>query len=145
MSMMTMNSKSVYFAVFVKPWKKLAIAELARFIRQMGFEWIELPVRPGFPCEPETIEKTLPEAVRVLGEEGVQVLNITASLPLTDERLYNGSLKAGVKMNRVIFERQEGENYWDAEKHCRKTLDEASVRSMRTRSACKTITAGACR
>ena len=120
-----MKGTDVYFAVFVKPWKSLSLPELARHIRQLGFEWIELPVRPGFPCEPETIEKTLPEAVRVLREEGVQVLNITASLSLTDERLYTGSLKAGVNMNRVIFDRQEGENYWDAEKRARKTLDEA--------------------
>lgn len=113
------------FALFVKPWKNLPIPELARHIRQLGFEWIELPVRPGFPCEPETIEKTLPEAVRVLREEGVKVLNITASLKLTDEKLYSGSLRAGVHMNRVIFNRQQGENYWDAEKQARKTLDEA--------------------
>src|SRR5512143_3317452 len=118
-----MKGTDVYFAVFVKPWKSLSLSELARHIRQLGFEWIELPVRPGFPCEPETIEKTLPEAVRVFREEGVQVLNITASLSFTDERLYTGSLKAGVNMNRVIFDRQEGENYWDAEKRARKTLD----------------------
>jgi sugar phosphate isomerase/epimerase len=120
-----MNGMDVFFAVFVKPWKNLTILELARHIRQLGFEWIELPVRPGFPCEPEGIEKTLPEAVRLLKEEGIQVLNITAALPLTDERLYNGSLKAGVKMNRIILNRGEGENYWEAEKRCRAVLDAA--------------------
>lgn len=120
-----MEENKVYFAVFVKPWKRFSLAELARHIRKLGFEWIELPVRPGFPCEPQTIEKTLPEAVRVLREEGVKVLNITASLPLTDESLYTGSLQAGIHLNRVIFNRQEGENYWDAEKRARKTLDEA--------------------
>ena len=120
-----MKEKGVYFAVFAKPWKKLPISELGKHIRRLGFEWIELPVRPGFPCEPETIEKTLPEAIRVLREEGVQVLNITASLPLIDERLYRGSIKAGVNMNRVIFDHHEGENYWDAEKRARKSLDEA--------------------
>jgi sugar phosphate isomerase/epimerase len=120
-----MKVNDIYLAVFAKPWKHLSIPELARHIRKLGFEWIELPVRPGFPCEPEKIEKLLPEAVRVLGEEGVKVLNITASLPLTDEKLYAGSLQAGIHMNRVIFDRQEAENYWDAEKRARKILDEA--------------------
>jgi sugar phosphate isomerase/epimerase len=120
-----MNDKTLQFAVFVKPWKSLSLSDLVRHIRRLGFEWIELPVRPGFLCEPEAIEKSLPEIVRVLGEEGVKVLNITASLPLTDERLYSGSLKAGIHMNRVMFDRHEGENYWDAEKRARKLLDEA--------------------
>jgi sugar phosphate isomerase/epimerase len=121
-----MNENLQQFAVFVKPWKNLSLAELGKHIRKLGFEWIELPVRPGFPCEPEVIETGLPEAVRVLREEGVQVLNITAALPLNDERLYAGSLRAGIKMNRVIFDRREGENYWEAEKRARLIMDGAS-------------------
>jgi sugar phosphate isomerase/epimerase len=120
-----MNENNVYFALFVKPWKDYSISELANHVRKLGFEWIELPVRPGFPCEPETIDKSLPEAVRVLGEEGVKVLNITADLPLTDERLYNASLRAGIFMNRVICGIQGGENYWNAERKVREKLDEA--------------------
>ena len=120
-----MIANNVYFALFVKPWKSLSLRELIKHVRELGFEWIELPVRPGFLCEPDAIESALPEIVRVLGEEGVKVLNITADLPLTDERLYSGSLSAGIHMNRVMFNRQEGENYWDAEKRARKLLDEA--------------------
>ena len=120
-----MNENPLRFAVFVKPWKNLPFAELVKHIRKLGFEWIELPVRPGFPCEPEIIETALPEMVRVLREEGVRVLNITASLPLNDERLYEGSLRAGIKMNRVIFDRRENENYWEAERRARRSLDEA--------------------
>ena len=113
------------FALFVKPWKSLSLPELGKHVRRLGFEWIELPIRPGFACEPDTIEKSLPEAVRVLGEEGVKVLNITTALRLNDEHLYHASSKAGVSMNRVMFERQAGENYWDAENRARKALDEA--------------------
>jgi sugar phosphate isomerase/epimerase len=82
-------------------------------------------VRPGFPCQPETIEKSLPEAVRLLAEEGVKVLNITAALPLHDERLYQASISAGIHLNRVMFDRQLGENYWAAEKRARAALDKA--------------------
>jgi sugar phosphate isomerase/epimerase len=113
------------FAVFVKPWKRLPILELARHIRRLGFSWIELPVRPGFPCEPETIETDLPLAARQLDEEGVSILNVTVSLPLTDERLYAGCAKAGIRMNRVMFDRRPDENYWQAEKRARLALDSA--------------------
>jgi sugar phosphate isomerase/epimerase len=122
---MTMPESSIYIAVFVKPWKSLSLPDLARHIRELGFEWIELPVRPGFACEPETIEKSLPEAVRILGEEGIKVLNITAELPLDDERLYSASVKAGIRMNRVMFSCPPGENYWTAEKRVRRLLDAA--------------------
>jgi sugar phosphate isomerase/epimerase len=120
-----MPEPPIIFAVFAKPWKRFSLPELGRHIRGLGFEWIELPVRPGFPCRPETIEQSLPEAVRLLGEEGVRVLNITADLPLDDERLYAASARAGIRMNRVMFDRREGENYWAAEKRARARLDSA--------------------
>jgi sugar phosphate isomerase/epimerase len=120
-----MNADSQQFAVFVKPWKSMALPELARHVRRLGFEWIELPVRPGFACEPAAIETALPEAVRVLGEEGVRVLNVTVELPLNDERLYQACAQAGIRLNRVMFNRQPGENYWEAEQRSRTALDEA--------------------
>lgn len=67
--------------------------------------WIELPVRPGFACQPENIERDLPQAVKTLADLGVSILNVTVALPLTDERLYAACAAAGIKMNRVIFGR----------------------------------------
>jgi sugar phosphate isomerase/epimerase len=119
-----MNTRQNSFAVFVKPWKRLAIAEMGQHVRKLGFGWIELPVRPGFACEPETIEHDLPRAVKTLSELGVGVLNVTVSLPLDDERLYAASVAAGVKMNRVIFGRG-GLGYWEAEANARRQLDRA--------------------
>ena len=42
-------------AVFAKPWKSLPLPQLAAHINTLGFDWIELPVRSGFPVEPEKI------------------------------------------------------------------------------------------
>lgn len=111
-------------AVFVKPWKALALPELGAHVRKLGFEWIELPVRVGFPCQPQTIERDLPEAVRILGEEGVRILNVAVDLPLDDERLYAACAGAGINLNRVMF--QTGKrNYWEAENDARRQLDRA--------------------
>lgn len=111
-------------ALFVKPWKSLSLAELGAHVRQLGFEWIELPVRPGFPCQPESIEQDLPRAGQILNDVGVQILNVTAALPLDDERLYAACAAAGVGMNRVMF-RTEGKPYWEAEEAARRQLDAA--------------------
>ena len=109
-------------AVFVKPWKSLALPALAAHVRKLGFEWIELPVRPGFACQPETIEHDLPEAVKILGDHGVRILDVTVALPLGDERLYAACAAAGVGMNRVMFG-TAGKRYWEAEQAARRQLE----------------------
>lgn len=111
-------------ALFVKPWKERALPELALHVQRLGFQWIELPIRPGFPCQPETIEQDLSRAVRIFADHGVQILNVTAALPLNDERLYAACATAGVGMNRVMF-RTEGKGYWEAEAAARQQLDAA--------------------
>ena len=111
-------------AVFAKPWKALALPDLAEHIKKLGFDMIELPVRPGFPCQPDNIEKDLPNAVKLLAEQGVRVLNVTVDLPLDDERLYVACAEAGIGMNRVMFRRKDMD-YWSAEAKARRKLDSA--------------------
>lgn len=112
------------FAVFVKPWKSMALPELAQHVRHLGFDRIELPVRPGFAVEPEEIERGLPRAVQLLGGEGIQVVNVTVALPLDDERLYAACAACKISMNRVIFGRG-GLGYWEAEAKARRELEAA--------------------
>lgn len=111
-------------AVFTKPWKELPLPDLARRVRALGFDLIELPVRPGFQVEPDKIERDLPAAARLLAQEGVRLLNVTADLPLDDERLYAACAEAGIGMNRVMFW-QRDMDYWSAEAEARGRLDAA--------------------
>ena len=111
-------------ALFVKPWRALDLPALAQHVRWLGFDLIELPVRPGFQVEPDEIERDLPAAVKLLGEHGARVLNVTCSLPLDDERLYSACAAAGVGMNRVMFW-QRDMDYWAAEADARRQLDSA--------------------
>ena len=111
-------------AIFTKPWKALSLPDLAEHIKSLGFDQIELPVRPGFQVEPDNIERDLPAAVKLLGEHGVRVMNVTTDVPLDDERLYGACAKAGIKMNRVMF-RQRELDYWTAEAEARRQLDAA--------------------
>jgi sugar phosphate isomerase/epimerase len=113
-------------AVFVKPWKSLSLPELAAHVRKLGFEWIELPVRPGFACQPASIETDLPKAVEILGDQGVRILNVTVDAPLNDERMYAACAASGVTMNRVMFHCRDL-NYWEAEADARRKLDSAAA------------------
>lgn len=111
-------------SVFVKPWKGLSLAELGDHVCRLGFDAVELPVRPGFPCQPESIEQDLAQAVTILADQGVQILNITADLALDDERLYAACARAAIPMNRVMFRLGQG-TYGEAEAAARRQLDAA--------------------
>lgn len=71
----------IHFSVFTKPWKA-SIPDLARHVRGLGFDGIELPVRPGFPVEPEAVARDLPKAARQLADAGVRIFSVAGP---TDE------------------------------------------------------------
>ena len=118
------NSAMNELAIFVKPWRALPLVELAEHIRALGFDLIELPVRPGFPVQPQNIETDLPAAVKLLAEHGIRVLNVTVDLPLDDESWYAACAAAGIGMNRVMF-RRGAADYWTAESAARRQLERA--------------------
>ena len=111
-------------ALFVKPWKALTLPQLAAHVKALGFDLIELPVRPGFPVQPENIERDLPAAVKLLSNEGIRILNITAANSLVDERLFSACAESGIGMNRVMFHHGDTD-YFSAEADARRQLDAA--------------------
>ena len=64
----------VDFTVFTKPWT-MPLPELAGFVKTLGFDGVELPVRPGYQVEPETVTEALPEAARILADHGLKIGN----------------------------------------------------------------------
>ncbi len=91
---------SIVFSVFTKPWK-MPIPELGAFVNRLGFDGIELPVRPGFQVEPERICQDLPVAIRQLAERDVRVTSISGS---ADERMIAACAEAGVPLIRVMVQ-----------------------------------------
>lgn len=70
-----MSTNNVDFSVFTKSWK-LPIPELGRHIKALGFDGIELPVRPGFQVTPENMAGELPRAAAQLAEAGVKIFSL---------------------------------------------------------------------
>jgi sugar phosphate isomerase/epimerase len=88
---------NVTWSVFTKSWK-MPLPELGRFIKGLGFDGIELPVRPGFQVEPEKAGKDLPAAAKVLADFGVRIVSVAGS---TDERTIAACGAAGIPTIRV--------------------------------------------
>jgi len=57
--------------VFTKPWQSESLPELARLVRRLGFDGVELPVRDGYQVEPADVAGGLGEAAKILADEGL--------------------------------------------------------------------------
>lgn len=102
----------VTYSVFTKPWRTLAVSRLAKHVRALGFEGVELPVRPGFQVEPEQVERDLPRAARVFRSEGTPILSVAGP---ADERTIAACARADVPVLRVMAPIGPDERYDQAE------------------------------
>lgn len=90
---------SVQFSVFTKGWKTLTADQLGKFVSGLGFDGIELPLRPGFQVEPADAEKELPRFVARMGQYGLKVFSVAGTL---DEHIFAACAAAGVPIIRTF-------------------------------------------
>jgi sugar phosphate isomerase/epimerase len=71
--------------MFIKHLQELPLPQAARAIQGLGFEGVDLTVRPGGSVAPESVRQALPEAARVLHDWGLTIpLATTALVSATD-------------------------------------------------------------
>jgi sugar phosphate isomerase/epimerase len=92
-----MNTGKVTYSVFTKPWK-IPVPELREHVRTLGFEGIELPVRPGFQVEPQNVENDLPRVARQLADFGIKITSVAGP---TDEATMAACAEAGIPIIRI--------------------------------------------
>lgn len=112
---------AVDMAVFTKPWPSLSMGELARLVQGMGFDAAEVPVRPGFQVTPERVAEDLPRLVGTLGESGVRVCSVAATL---DEPIFAACADTGVPVIRIMAPVRRGA-YAASVEELRRTIGEA--------------------
>jgi sugar phosphate isomerase/epimerase len=88
----------VTFSVFTKPWR-VSIPALGRLVSSLGFNGIELPVRPGYPVDPDNVRRELPRATRQLQDEGLRIFSVAGS---TDEATFAACAEAGIPLVRIM-------------------------------------------
>ena len=118
------------YTVFSKPWKG-SLDEMAATVAKMGFQGVELPVRPKFQVEPDSIATGLPEAVKVLADHGLKIGSIAGP---TDEPTIAACGECGIGLIRICVHLPEGENRreWEAARRAEweklvPALDDAGV------------------
>jgi len=110
----------VKLSVFTKPWPAMPIEALGAFVRGLGFDGIELPVRPGFQVVPERVSTDLVPAARQLADQGVEICSVAGP---TDEATIVACAEAGVPIIRVMARLDSGETYTAFEDRMRREYD----------------------
>jgi sugar phosphate isomerase/epimerase len=113
-----MSTSDIVFGVFTKPWK-MPLPDLAAHVKRLGYDAIELPVRPGFQVEPEKIAVALPRAVKQFADHGVAIASIAGP---TDERTIAACADAGVPIIRTMVEIGD-DGYLASEARAQKDFD----------------------
>lgn len=106
--------------VFTKPWPDLPLGDLGRLVKRLGFDGVELPVRPGFQVTPENAVRGLREAARILREEGLRIGSVAGS---TDEATVAACGEGGVPILRVCLGIDRTAGYKATEERIRREYD----------------------
>jgi sugar phosphate isomerase/epimerase len=115
-----MMSAAIKYSVFTKPWQTQSIEQVGELVSRVGFDGIELPVRPGYQVEPETVGKALVPTAKRLGEFGVAIYSIAGP---TDEAAIAACAEAGVPIIRVMARVDRDESYLQAEERLQREYD----------------------
>ena len=116
----TAADPAVRFTVFTKAWPQLEVAKLGDLVRGLGFDGIELPVRPGFQVTPDAVTRRLPEAARILAERGVKIGSVAGSI---DEPTIAACGESGVPIIRVMAPIDPAAGYRESELALRRQYD----------------------
>lgn len=94
-----MQEMCIGFTIFTKPWPEMPLEELAELVANLGFDGVELPVRPGFQVTPESKTVTLPKAARIFGDLNLRISSVAGDL---DEATITACGEARVPILRTM-------------------------------------------
>ncbi|MFN8255049.1 MAG: TIM barrel protein [Bacteroidales bacterium] len=87
------NGKGFRFSVFSKCLQWLNYEEMADFVAGLGFDGIELTVRPNGHVLPENVETDLPKAFSAAKKAGISIFMIVTSINDANDQLTEKILK----------------------------------------------------
>jgi len=114
-----------------KFFAQYTVAELGEKAIELGYDGIDLCVRPGHPVHSDNVTQALPEAVKIWRNQGIDCPMATAPVILVDpksseiENYYIACAKAEIPRLKIGFWKyQEGEDYWQVLEAARSDLEE---------------------
>ncbi|MBM3234742.1 sugar phosphate isomerase/epimerase [Candidatus Poribacteria bacterium] len=119
------------YIMFTKHLEGLDVTGIIKALQSVGVAGADLCVRPGYPVNPENVEKALPAAAKQFATEGLSIPLVTTPGDFVDpnidyaEPLYAACQKAGVGNIKLGYWHWSKENggYWPAVERIRQLLE----------------------
>ena len=115
-----MDQESFKISVFSKPLHWFDVPEMASRMADLGFDGIDLTVRPKGHVLPERVEEDLPKAVDAAKKAGIGIFTIVTAISNADdpftERILKTASSLGIKYYRM------GWLYYDEDKTIEENL-----------------------
>ena len=113
-----------------KFFAELDPAQLGRKVQALGYDGIDLCVRPGHPVNPDNVEQALPPAVETWRRQGLVCPLVSAPVTFNDPgapqatALYRACAQAGVPAVKIgYWMYREGADYWTTLAQARQHLE----------------------
>jgi sugar phosphate isomerase/epimerase len=117
----SMSEKIQEICVFSKHLQFLGYDEMAETAAEIGFDGVDLAVRPGGHVLPENVEKDLPKAVNAVEKTGLKVPMMTTAI--TNASDFDTQATLGSAANKGIKIYRMGYLKYDFDKGIEQTLD----------------------
>ncbi|MBN2089855.1 TIM barrel protein [candidate division KSB1 bacterium] len=103
----TQNTQKIKFCIFSKHLHWLDYTEMARTVAELGFDGIDLTVRPDGHVLPKNVEKDLPLAVEAAKKAGTEILTLTTAIDdsekETTQKILKTASQSGVAYYRLGY------------------------------------------
>ncbi len=116
------------FVMFTKLLKDLDLDRLADEVQALGFDGLDLAVRPGYPVNPENVGAALPAAAKKWAARGMSVGLVTTDFDFLNpaapgvEPLMGACAEIGCREIKLGYWVYRGEDYWGRVEEIRKSL-----------------------
>ncbi|MBD3182741.1 TIM barrel protein [Candidatus Poribacteria bacterium] len=119
------------FIMFTKHLQGLEIPEIMDALKSVGVEGADLCTRPGYPVNPDNVDKELPKVAKLFEKEGLCIPLVTTPGDFLSadvdyaERMYAGCGEAGVENIKLGYWhwKADGPSYWESVDMIRKDLE----------------------
>ncbi len=108
------------FTLFLKPWPDKDLYELARLVKYLGFDGVELPIRKNYQVTPKNVSTYLPKAVKIFKQFGLSIRSVTSD---PSEYIISVCGDLGIPIIRVMAEIDTKIGYYATEKYLRQKYD----------------------
>jgi sugar phosphate isomerase/epimerase len=121
------------YIVFTKPWKNITLEQLGEFVKDLGFDGVEYPLRDGYQVQPSDGIKGVKRLADVLGTFGVTVDSIAGGIDVkfssdnkvvgVNEELFAACGEAGVKIIRICQGLDKNIGFFENLEQIKRTYD----------------------